>query len=119
MRKSIFGLGRRFGALLIGLGLIGQSPAHSDDAPSSADRATHLKIGPLVQERNGDAVPDFVDGAIVRGESPSNAEVVAAANVAARLGLETTAMNLPLPRDPAAAGVAIAVGAGGVKRMKI
>ncbi|HEY2942499.1 MAG TPA: hypothetical protein VGN09_08710, partial [Vicinamibacteria bacterium] len=52
---------------------------------------------------------DFVDGRIVLGEHPTVAEIVAASNVAARLGYETSALNLPVPRGEGA-GVAIVIG---------
>jgi hypothetical protein len=105
--------------LLLGLVLVLQVPARSTDAPGGDDLAGLLKTGLLLQDRNGDGAVDFVDAALVLGEAPANAEIVAAANVAARLGLETTAMNLPLARDPGKAGVVIAIGAGGVARANV
>ncbi len=52
--------------------------------------------GFLLEDRNGDGHVDFVSARLVLGESPSPAVVAAAADVAARLGFETMAMNLPL-----------------------
>ncbi len=118
MRRVLFP-SVRTGTVLIGLGLLTLTPARSADGPAAGDLAGILKLGALLQDRNGDGVVDFVDAAVVLGAAPSTAEIVAAANVAARLGLETTAMNLPLPRDPGAAGVAIAIGAAGVARSKL
>jgi len=83
--------------------------------------------GTVFQDRNGDGVVDFVDARIVLPEKPTAAESVAAADVAARLGYETTAMNLPLGRETAfpvyvgakalaASGVTLdAIGATGLK----
>ncbi len=112
-------LWRRSGLLVAGVALIAQAPARTADAPVATDLAGLFKVGALLQDRNGDSVVDFVDGALVLGESPAAADIVAAANVAARLGLETTAMNLPVPRDPGSAGVAIAIGTAGAFRMKL
>ncbi|HEV8281693.1 MAG TPA: hypothetical protein VGQ02_07550, partial [Candidatus Limnocylindrales bacterium] len=87
--------------------LAAQRPAATATAP--LDLATVFKTGALLQASNGDGVVDFVDGRIVLGEHPTPAEIVAAANVAARLGYETSAMNLPLARGEGA-GMAIVIG---------
>jgi hypothetical protein len=60
---------------------------------------------------------DFVDVRLVLGEAPEAADVVAAANVAARLGFETSAMDLPIPRGAAGGGPAIVIGSAGVRRV--
>jgi Zinc carboxypeptidase len=52
--------------------------------------------GFMLQDRNADDVVDFVSARIVLPAAASNAEVTAAANIAARLGYETSAMNLDL-----------------------
>ena len=52
----------------------------------------------IFQDRNGDGVVDFVDARIALPDAPSAGELAAAADVAARLGYETTAMNLPVVR---------------------
>jgi len=52
--------------------------------------------GYILQDRNQDDVIDFVNVRIILRTSPSEAEVVCAANIAARLGYETSAMNLEL-----------------------
>jgi len=64
-------------------------------------------------------VVDFVDARLVLGEAPEAADVVAAANVAARLGFETSAMDLPIRRDVAGGGTAIVIGSAGVRRAKL
>jgi len=57
--------------------------------------------GFLVEDRNGDGLADFVNARLVLGESPSPAVVAAASDVAARLGFETMAMDLPLGENAA------------------
>jgi len=73
--------------------------------------------GPILQDRNGDGHIDFVDAHLILGEAPSDADVAAAANVAARLGFETSAMNLPLTKS--GNGVPIVMGLAGLRRMQI
>jgi hypothetical protein len=64
-----------------------------------------FKPGVVFQDRNNDGVVDFVNAGIVLPDHPTAAELAAAANVAARLGFETTAMDLPVVRlTPAATG---------------
>ncbi len=50
--------------------------------------------GLFVDDRNGDSLPDFVDGRIVLAAESTPAEAGAAADLAARLGYETTATDL-------------------------
>lgn len=66
-----------------------------------------FEIGRVFQDRNGDDFVDFVATGIILGEDRSDAELAAAIDVAARLGFETMAMNLPLARDIPADGVNI------------
>ena len=56
-----------------------------------------FRPGVVFQDRNRDGAIDFVDARIVLPEQPSSAELAAASDVAARLGYETSAMNLPVP----------------------
>lgn len=67
-------------------------------AQEPADLATLFELGRLVLDTNADSVPDFVNATLVLGGSPTPAETVAAAEIAARLGFETMAMDLPLAR---------------------
>jgi len=82
------------GFVLVAAGAIGRT-APADTAPLSLSEL--FKPGVVFQDRNGDGVVDFVDARIVLPEQPTAAELAAAADVAARLGYETSAMNLPLP----------------------
>ncbi len=68
----------------------------ADPAPVPAALSDFFKTGVVLQDRNGDGAIDFVDARIVLPEQPSSAELAAASDIAARLGFETSAMNLPL-----------------------
>ena len=85
-------------------------------APAAASLATIWSDGGLVVDRNGDKVPDFVAASIVLPDAPSTDDVAAASDVAARLGHETLAMDLPVRRT-ADAGPAIAIGAQSAARL--
>src|SRR5262245_27011829 len=63
---------------------------------SPAALSEFFKPGVVFQDRNGDEAIDFVNARIVLAESPTAAELAAAADVAARLGFETSAMNIPV-----------------------
>ena len=91
-----------------------------------ADLVSLFTPGGVLQDRNGDGFIDFVNARIVMAEKPSAADVSAAADVAARLGFETMAMNLPLLPTSSASGLAatpgattFVIGADGVRRIGI
>ena len=71
-----------------------QTPAPADTA--SRDLRNAFASGWLVEDRNEDDVIDFVAARIVVPDPPSPAELAAAANVGARLGWETSALDLGL-----------------------
>ena len=56
--------------------------------------ANLFEPGVILKDRNGDEVIDFVDARIVIGEQATAADIASAADVAARLGFETTALDL-------------------------
>jgi hypothetical protein len=87
--------------------LAGQAPP--------ADLQSLFEPGGALQDRNGDGVIDAVSAAIVLGDDPTPADVAAASDVAARLGFETSAMDLPLSRaaEPA---LTVAIGTAGARR---
>ncbi len=64
--------------------------------PALHDLTEILHPGLILQDRNGDDVVDFVETRILLSGYPTEAEVVAAANLAARLGYETSGVNLGL-----------------------
>jgi len=50
----------------------------------------------VFQDRNGDGAVDFVNARVALADRPSAGDLAAAADVAARLGFETSAMDLPV-----------------------
>ena len=84
-------------------------------AQQAPDLATLFELGTLVLDTNGDSVPDLVNAALVLGDDPSSAVRVAGAEVAARLGFETMALDLPLSRNPEGGQVGIVVGRSGLE----
>ena len=92
--------------VLLGSGLPPQTQQANQEPPLGLESI--YEVGPLLQDRNDDGHADFVAGHIVLGPEPSDYDVAAAANVAARLGFETSAMNLPI--TVATDGIPIAVG---------
>jgi len=87
------------GPLLIAFAiLLMPSPLSGQEAISEPPTLTDLRAfadtGVVLQDRNGDEVVDFVDVKILLSPWPLEAEVAAAANLAARLGYETSAVNL-------------------------
>jgi hypothetical protein len=85
------------------------APAASKPAPANAgaetpttpaDKETFLEnpwqLGMLLQDTNGDKIADAVCGHIIVPANPNAAENTAAANLAARVGYETSALTLPM-----------------------
>src|SRR5439155_11710585 len=75
--------------------------AHGQGPPSGARDSTRdlrnvLAPGYILQDRNGDDVIDFLNVRIALPARATEAELAAAANIAARLGYETSASNLDL-----------------------
>ena len=103
---------KRFCVLLVVLlaGAAGRSAP--GDAVVPAALADLFKPGGALQDRNGDGAIDFVDARIVLAAEPTAAELAAAADVAARLGYETSAMNLPLPRAGGAGDASLSIFVG-------
>ncbi len=86
------------------LGVIFAPGAVSSFSPSPAPRAeipatglaAVFEPGLLLQDRNGDDQVDFVSVRIILPDHPAPGDVAAAAAVAARLGLESSGLSLPL-----------------------
>ncbi|HEY9137785.1 MAG TPA: hypothetical protein VIM67_05890, partial [Terriglobus sp.] len=55
-----------------------------------------FQAGLMVQDTNGDSIADAICGHVVVAKSPGAVENTAAANMAARLGYETSALTLPI-----------------------
>src|SRR5437899_1516822 len=97
-------------ALIASAGAFGRS---EPSAPAAASLADFFKPGIAFLDTNDDGVIDSVNARIVLSSRPTAAELSAAANVAARLGFETSAMDLPMANTGASAGTpSIFVGAG-------
>jgi hypothetical protein len=79
--------------------LSGAGQRRADGPATPAALSDFFKPGVVFQDRNNDGAVDFVDARIVLGDTPSSAELAAAADVAARLGFETSAMDIPLKSD--------------------
>ena len=93
----------------------------ADSAAPPADIRDVFATGYMLEDRNSDQVVDFVNVRILLPTTPGEAHVTAAANLAARLGYETSAMNLGLTETGGAGSsrfdvpvILIGVGAGGV-----
>ena len=86
----------------------------AQEPPDPPDLASLFDLGTLVLDTNGDSVPDFVNVALILGDDPSAAVLAAAGEVAARLGFETMAMDLPLSRAAAGEEIAVVIGRAGL-----
>ena len=78
------------------------------------DLATLYDLGNLVVDTNADSVPDLVNASLILGQTPSISETAAAAEISARRGFETMAMNLPIQRGISAEGILIVIGRSGL-----
>lgn len=83
--------------------LLASTAALAVDTPATEKPAEHetllenpFQLGSFLQDTNGDKIADVICGHIVVPEQASEEENAAAANLAARLGYETTALSLPL-----------------------
>src|SRR5436190_1408201 len=83
-------------------------PGQGAQAVPVRDLSTFFQVGSAVLDLNGDTFADASNVRIVLPPSPTAAQITAAANIAARLGLETTALDLPLKRGPGP-GIAVSV----------
>ena len=86
--------------ILLGAGAMGRT-APAETTPASLSEL--FKPGVIFQDTNGDGAIDFVDARLVLPDQPDAAELAAASNIAARLGFETSAMNIPVARADRAA----------------
>ncbi len=77
------------------------------------DLTTLFDLGQVVLDTNGDSVPDLLNASFVLGATPTLAETSAASEIAARLGFETMALDLPLARG-GTAGIGLVIGRSGL-----
>lgn len=101
-------LGRlRVLGVLAGAWLIGVATASSQEGAVSLSSLYGIGPGGALRDTNGDGFADRLGARIVLPDAPSAAEVAAGAEIAARLGFETLALDLPLGDM---SGIAIAIG---------
>jgi hypothetical protein len=84
----------------------GQPPAKAAAPPAPAPAPSLLEdafhTGLLLRDTNGDSIADAVCAHIVVANAPDEGENTAAANLAARLGYETSGITLPIVTTAAA-----------------
>jgi hypothetical protein len=73
-----------------------QGPGAGDGPPRLTDLRALLDSGVVVQDRNGDRLPDFLHVRLLLPRTPGKAHVATAANVAARLAFETSGTDMGL-----------------------
>jgi hypothetical protein len=83
-------------ALTLLWALAAPAPAAAQQPPP--DLAALFDLGQLVLDTNGDSVPDLLHASFVLDSIPTLTETIATAEIAARLGFETMALDLPLTR---------------------
>ena len=114
IRKPIYSAAL-LGAVLCGTVLRAQTPPAPAHAAASADNESFVEnpfhLGSLLQDTNGDGIADAVCGHIIVPANPSAAENAAAANLAARIGYESSALTLPIVIQGAPRPVTGCVGA--------
>ena len=98
--------------LLRGLPFVWAVAAPLAGQEASFDLATLFDQGHLVTDENGDGVPDGLGATLVLPPQPTDFELAAAAEVSARLGFETSALDLPLGRGVRTGAIAILIGEG-------
>ena len=96
------------GSILIGLGVLaaGVSPARiAAQRPELHGLASLYDVAAgAVRDTNGDGLADAVAARVVVPAEPTIEDVQGAANIAGRLGFETTALTLPIVVGDLAAG---------------
>ncbi len=99
-------------ATLVTMALLPPPPATAQQPPTPPPfhLATLFDLGHLVVDENGDGVPDRLGASLVLAPDPTDAERAAAAEITARLGFETMALDLPVRRGPRPGQVGILIG---------
>ena len=105
--------------------LIGSAAPNPSAQPASGappDLASFFGPRGLVRDSNGDALNDRIAARIIVPATPSREDGLTAANIAARLGFETTSMSLPLVLDdnavPQPAGIDVPILVGPEQRVR-
>ena len=76
--------------------LSGTSVLYGQQATTETSIENIFQMGLMAQDTNGDQIADAICGHVIVPKSPRSAENTAAANLAARLGYETSALTLPI-----------------------
>ncbi len=97
-------------ALLAPLSVVTTLGAQPPTPPHPLHLATLFDLGHLLLDENGDGVPDRLGATLVFAPNPTDAERAAAAEITARLGFETMALDLPLRRGPRPGQIGILIG---------
>ncbi|MEO8499649.1 MAG: M14 family metallopeptidase [Vicinamibacteria bacterium] len=95
--------------LALALAALTRTGSTAEAPPPVRDLSTLFKVGLVVEDRNGDSFADFANVRLVLPPSPTEGQIAAAANIAARVGLETTAMDIPVKRGADGPEVAISI----------
>jgi hypothetical protein len=74
---------------------------HTQSAPARVALGDFFKPGVVFQDRNSDGVVDYANARLVLSPQATAGERAAAADIAARLGFETSALDLPLAKSNA------------------
>lgn len=82
---------------------------HGAEPAPARDLSGFFKVGVAVLDTNGDSFADAANVRFVLPPEPTAAQVAGAANIAARVGLETTAMNIPLRKRGPGPEIAISI----------
>ncbi|MHC5228125.1 M14 family metallopeptidase [Enterococcus sp. LJL99] len=71
-----------------------------EDQTFSTEKATGLaaffELGAVLQDKNHDFLPDYIEGTILFDEKWTDEQLIAASNLAARLGMEVTTLHYPI-----------------------
>jgi Zinc carboxypeptidase len=76
--------------------LSGTASLYGQQAKTESPIENAFQMALIVQDTNGDQIADIICGHIIVPKAPSAAENTSAANLAARLGYETSALTLPI-----------------------
>ncbi len=105
MSRTWLSVGALIGLFLLGPGSLG--PSGQNTPGTAVDLAALFGPRGLTRDSNGDGIADRVAARVIVPASATIEDSTAAANIAARLGFETTSLSLPLVlRDSAVAGPA-------------
>jgi Zinc carboxypeptidase len=94
-RHLVSAVALSFGLSAFAGGQAQPTPA-SPPTPAASLLEDPFRIGPLLRDTNGDSIADAVCAHVIVPDNADEGENTAAANVAARLGYETSGITLPI-----------------------